>query len=59
MLNGLADNEVDQYLEKNLKLILLFEIDVIEAASPYMSNTDTKIEGNQNLWKNSTTPEKP
>ena len=29
MLDGLADEEVDRYLEENPKLVQLFEIDVV------------------------------
>ena len=36
MLEGLADEEVDQYLQENLKIVPLFEIDVAEAVSPYI-----------------------
>ena len=44
MLDGLADDEVDEYLEENPKNIPLFEIDVIEAISPYVSEGDTEVE---------------
>ena len=36
MLEGLADEEVDQYLQENPKIVPLFEIDVAEAVSPYI-----------------------
>ena len=35
MLDELDEEEVDRYLEENLKLVSLFEIDVIEVVSPY------------------------
>ena len=31
ILDGLANEEFDRYLEENLKLVSLFEIDVIKA----------------------------
>ena len=31
MLEGLADEKVDSYLEENPRIVPLFEIDVIEA----------------------------
>ena len=40
MLEGLADEEVDQYLEENPKIVPLFEIDVAEAVSPYITQSD-------------------
>ena len=40
MLEGLADEEVDRYLEENPKLVPLFEVDVAEAVSPYILQTD-------------------
>ena len=40
MLEGLADEEVDQYLEENLKIVSLFEIDVAEVVSPYITQSD-------------------
>ena len=41
MLDGLADEEVDHYLEENPKLIPLIEIDGIEVVNPYVSEKDT------------------
>jgi hypothetical protein len=40
MLEGLADEEEDQYLQENLKIVPLFEIDVAEAISPYLLQPD-------------------
>ena len=34
MLEGLADEEVDQYLQVNPKIVPLFEINVVEVVSP-------------------------
>ena len=39
MLAGLADEEVDRYLEENPRIVPLFEVDVAEAVSPYMVQT--------------------
>ena len=40
MLDRLADKEVDQYLQDNLKIVPLFEIDVAEVVSPYILPLD-------------------
>ena len=40
MLEGLADEEEDQYLQDNPKIVPLFEIDVAEAVSPYVLQPD-------------------
>ena len=44
MLEGLADEEVDQYLEENPKIVPLFEIDVAEGVSPYISQPEDAAE---------------
>ena len=36
MLDGLADDEVDRYLDEHLKIVPLFEVDVAEAVTPYV-----------------------
>ena len=36
MLEGLADDEVDRYLNENPTIVPLFEVDVAEAVSPYI-----------------------
>ena len=36
MLEGLVDEDVDQYLQETPKIVPLFEIDVAEAVSPYI-----------------------
>ena len=38
MMEGLEDNEIEQYLAENPKIIPLFEIDVMEIIPPYISN---------------------
>ena len=38
MLDGLADEEVDRYLEEHPKIVPLFEVGIIEAVIPYVSN---------------------
>ena len=36
MLNGLADDKVDRYLEEYLKIVPLFEVDVVEIVTLYV-----------------------
>ena len=36
MLEGLVDKEVDRYLDKHPRIVLLFEVDVAEAVTPYI-----------------------
>ena len=38
MLDGLADEEVDRYLEEHPKIVPLFEVDITETVIPYVSN---------------------
>ena len=40
MLEGLADEEVDRYLEENPKIVPLFEVDVANVVSPYIVHPD-------------------
>ena len=42
MLKGLEDEEVEKYLEDNPRLILLFEIDVIETTDAYEKAKETE-----------------
>mgnify|MGYP007076061453 FL=1 len=42
MMEGLDDGEVNQYFEKNPKIIPLFEVDVVEIITPYLGN-DKKV----------------
>ena len=44
MMEGLEDNEIEQYLEENPKIIPLFEIDVVEIITPYISNENIGTE---------------
>ena len=39
MLEGLADEEVDRYLEGHTKIVPLFEVDITEAVIPYVTNS--------------------
>ena len=49
VLEELADEEVDGYLEENPRLVPLFEVDVEEAVSPYIVQTeDAGEEPNKN-----------
>ena len=44
MLEGLADEEVYQYLQENPKIVPLFEIDVAEAVAPYIMQPENADE---------------
>ena len=44
MLEGLADEEVDRYLDENPKIVPLFEVDVAKAVSPYILHPDDASE---------------
>ena len=44
MLDGLADNELDRYLEENPWIVPLFEIDVVEVVISYVSGKELKTE---------------
>ena len=37
MLDGLADDEVNSFFKDHLKIIPLFDIDIVEAVNPYVS----------------------
>ena len=37
MLDGLANDEVNRYLDEHPKIVPLFEVDIIEAVSPYVT----------------------
>ena len=41
MLEGLEDEELERYLDKNPRIIPLFEIDVVEIAESYASPIET------------------
>ena len=40
MLDGLSDDEVDRYLEEHPKIVPLFEVDVAEAVTLYITHLD-------------------
>ena len=40
MLEGLVDEEIDCYLDENLRIVPLFEVDVAKAVSPYIVQLD-------------------
>ena len=44
MLEGLADEDVDRYLDENPRIVPLFKVYVAEAVSPYMVHTDDASE---------------
>ena len=44
MLEGLADDEVDPYLEENPRIVPLFEVDIVEGVSPYIVQTEDDSE---------------
>ena len=44
MLDGLVDDEVDLYLEEHLKIIPLFEVDVAEAITPYVTHQEDEFD---------------
>ena len=44
MLDGLADDEVDQYLEEHVKIVPLFEVDVVEAVTPYVIHQESEFD---------------
>ena len=39
MLEGLEDTELETYLDENLRIVLLFEIDVLGIANEYVSKS--------------------
>ena len=43
MLDGLADEIVDQYLEEHPKIVPLFEVDVANAVMPYITNREEEV----------------
>ena len=38
MLEGIIDEEVDHYLEKHLKIVPLFEVDITKDVRPYVTD---------------------
>ena len=55
MLEGLADEEVDRYLEEYSKTVPLFEVDITEVVIPYVTNPIKTRSGSyvkhKNHWK--------
>ena len=39
-MDGLGDEEVDRYLEEHPKIVPLFEVDITEAMTPYVTNQE-------------------
>ena len=44
MLDRLADEEVDQYLEEHPKIVPLFEVDIAEAVMPYVLHREDEFD---------------
>ena len=44
MLEGLADEKVDSYLEENPRIVPLFEINVTEVVGPYIKSNQAEEE---------------
>ena len=44
MMEGLDEGEVNQYFEENPKIIPLFEIDVVDIITPYITNEEKERE---------------
>ena len=44
MFDGLADEEVDRYLEEHPKIVPLFEIDITKIVIPYVTNQGKESE---------------
>ena len=40
MFEGLANDEVDRYLDEHPKIVPLFEVDVAEAVTPYIVHSN-------------------
>ena len=47
MMEGLDEGEVNQYFEEKLKIIPLFEIDVVDIITPYMSNREKDVDSSE------------
>ena len=41
MLEGLPDEEVDQYLEEHPKIVPLFEVDITTVVRPYITSPES------------------
>ena len=44
MLDGLSDDEVNQYLEEHPKVVPLFEVDIVEVVTPYITHREDKFD---------------
>ena len=44
MLDGLADDKIDHYLDEQPNIVPLFEIDVAEAIPPYVAHREDEFE---------------
>ena len=44
MLDGLSNEEVDQYLEEHPKIVSLFEVDVVETITPYVTHQEDEFD---------------
>ena len=44
MFDGLADEEVDRYLEEHPKIVRLFEVDMAEAVTPYVIHQESEFD---------------
>ena len=44
MLDGLTDNEIDLYLDEHPKIVSLFEVDVVEAVTPYVTHWEDEFD---------------
>ena len=44
MMEGLDEGEVNQYFEENPKIIPLFEIDVVDIITPYITNEEKEAD---------------
>ena len=40
MLEGLADKEVDRYLDEHPRIVPLFKVDIVEAITPYVEQPE-------------------
>ena len=44
MLDGLADEEIDQHLEEHPKIVLLFDVNVAEVIKPYVTHWEEEFD---------------
>ena len=43
MLDGLTDDEVDQYLDEHPNIVPLFKVDVADVVMPYVTHWEDKF----------------